>query len=204
MSEHYYSKNPESKSAEKHWNFTLRGRKISFTTDYGVFSKEEVDYGSRVLIEAFQSPDIDGDILDMGCGYGPIGIALALHFPDRNIVMVDVNERAIDLAKRNAVSNQADNTVITASDQYENIKDRQFAAILTNPPIRAGKQVVHSILRQSYEQLLPDGELWVVIQKKQGAPSARALMEEMFDTVEVAERDKGYYVYKAKKFDLDN
>ena len=113
--------------------------------------------------------------------------------------MVDVNLRAIELAKENAELNTVENVQIYESDRLTGVKGERFAAILTNPPIRAGKQIVHDILEQSYDHLLPGGELWVVIQKKQGAPSAMEKLEGLFAEVEMVERKKGYYIIKAKK-----
>lgn len=100
MTEHYYSKQPQAKSLPQSWSFDLRGKTFQFTSDVGVFSKSEVDFGSRVLIESFQEPEVDGPILDVGCGYGPIGLSLASDFSDRHIFMVDVNERAVELAQK--------------------------------------------------------------------------------------------------------
>ena len=199
MTEHYYSRNPEVDSKPAFWNYTLRGNSFRFKTDQGVFSKSEVDFGSRLLIESFVMPDIEGEILDVGCGYGPIGLSVAKSEPSRLVHMVDVNQRAIELAKENASSNQISNVKIYESDRLENVTDNNFCAILTNPPIRAGKTVVHDILVKSYEYLSSQGELWVVIQKKQGAPSAKDKMKEIFDEVEVVCKDKGYYILRAKK-----
>ncbi|MFC7061813.1 class I SAM-dependent methyltransferase [Halobacillus seohaensis] len=199
MTEHYYSKKTEVKSDQRSFSFNLRGNDFTFTTDYGVFSKAEVDFGSRVLIEAFTMPGTPGDVLDIGCGYGPIGLSVAKEFSDRQIVMADVNERALGLAERNAIQNKIDNVTIKESDRFTNLENYSFAVILTNPPIRAGKDVVHSILEDSFMALLPGGELWVVIQKKQGAPSAIDKLEELFGNVEVVIKKKGYYVLKAEK-----
>jgi 16S rRNA (guanine1207-N2)-methyltransferase len=199
MAEHYYSREQKVESNRKTWSFTLRNHILSFTTDNGVFSKREVDFGSRLLIETFEFPDLDGPILDVGCGYGPIGISLAKEQPTKEIHMVDVNERAIALAKDNAALNKVSNVMIYESDRLTGVKGKEFAAILTNPPIRAGKQVVHDIFEQSFEYLAPGGELWVVIQKKQGAPSAIEKLNEMFDSVETVEKKKGYFILKAKK-----
>ncbi|MFG6150723.1 class I SAM-dependent methyltransferase [Halobacillus sp. B23F22_1] len=199
MSEHYYSKTTEAKSEERSWSFPLKGNEFTFTTDHAVFSKGEVDFGSRVLIDAYTPPDIQGDILDLGCGYGPIGLAIAKTDRDREVVMADVNERALALADKNAKQNQVNNVVIKASDRFSNLKGRSFAAILTNPPIRAGKQVVHAMFTESFAALKPNGELWVVIQKKQGAPSAKEKLEELFGNVELVVKKKGYYILRAKK-----
>jgi 16S rRNA (guanine1207-N2)-methyltransferase len=200
LSEHYYSKKPSSSSNPQTWTFQLRGRLFTFTTDSGVFSKKEVDFGSRLLIESFKQPEIEGDFLDVGCGYGPIGLSIAKDFPERKVEMIDINERAIELANKNKAINQVDNVVIYQSDLFEHVGNKMFAAILTNPPIRAGKSVVYSIFEQSFSHLFPGGELWVVIQKKQGAPSAIEKLQSLFPEVEVIEKKKGYYIIKAKKY----
>ncbi|QOR66759.1 class I SAM-dependent methyltransferase [Cytobacillus suaedae] len=198
MTEHYYTNKPSTASNPQNINFTLRGNVLQFKSDRGVFSKNEVDFGSRLLIETFQFPTIEGDLLDVGCGYGPIGLALAKDCSERNIEMIDVNERAIDLAKQNAANNEISNVEIYKSDVFNAVNlEKKFAAILSNPPIRAGKKVVHQILEDSYQFLLPKGELWIVIQKKQGAPSAIEKLESIFVEVEIVERDKGYFIIRA-------
>ncbi|KSU57416.1 16S rRNA methyltransferase [[Bacillus] enclensis] len=199
MTNHYYSSKPEVESNPQSIQFELRGHSFRFKTDQGVFSKKEVDFGSRTLIENFVLPETKGALLDVGCGYGPIGLALAKDFGDRTIHMVDVNERALSLAGENAKANGVENVSIYQSDRYQNVKEKGFAAILTNPPIRAGKDTVHSILSGSYDHLADKGELWVVIQKKQGAPSAMDKMEELFSNVEIAARKKGYYILRSVK-----
>ncbi|MGP4070453.1 class I SAM-dependent methyltransferase [Halobacillus sp. B29] len=199
MSEHYYSKKTAAKSDEKTWSYTLRDRLLTFTTDHAVFSKGEVDFGSRLLIDSFTAPPVDGNFLDLGCGYGPIGLSLALEYPDRQVVLVDVNERALNLAEKNAAKNQVTNVEIKESDRLRQLEGRQFAAILTNPPIRAGKKVVHAMFEEAKKALGQSGELWVVIQKKQGAPSAKQKIEELFGNIEVVRKEKGYYIFKAQK-----
>jgi 16S rRNA (guanine1207-N2)-methyltransferase len=199
MTNHYYSNKPEVESNPQSIQFELRGHSLRFKTDQGVFSKREVDFGSRTLIENFELPETEGDLLDVGCGYGPIGLALAKDFEDRMVHMIDVNERALSLANENAKANGIQNVSIYQSDRYQNVKEKRFAAILTNPPIRAGKETVHSILSESYDYLADKGELWVVIQKKQGAPSAMDKMEELFSNVEIAARKKGYYILRSVK-----
>jgi len=199
LSEHYYSRTQKVESDPKFWDYKLRNFSFRFKTDNGVFSKREVDFGSRLLIESFMMPDIEGHVLDVGCGYGPIGLSIAKDFNNRIVHMVDVNERAIQLAKENASLNHITNVDIYESDRLLNVKDVQFAAVLTNPPIRAGKQTVHDIFEQSYERLVLDGELWVVIQKKQGAPSALEKLKTLFSDVETVNKTKGYFIIKAKK-----
>ncbi|WJQ01879.1 class I SAM-dependent methyltransferase [Geobacillus stearothermophilus] len=199
MSEHYYSVNPTSERNPQTWTFTLRGHEFRFTTDSGVFSKRGVDFGTQLLIETFEEPEVAGDLLDVGCGYGPIGLALAKSFPNRLVQMIDVNERALELARENKRANHIDNVRIYQSDLFSEVGEQRFAAVVTNPPIRAGKRVVHAIFEQSRDHLLDGGELWVVIQKKQGAPSALKKLKELFPFVEVASKKKGYYIIKAKK-----
>ncbi|MDL4841375.1 class I SAM-dependent methyltransferase [Aquibacillus rhizosphaerae] len=199
MSEQYFSKQPQSKSNPKTWTFPLKGLNFTFTTDQGVFSKSEVDFGSRTLIETFTEPTVEGDILDLGCGYGPIGLSLAKSFPNRKIVLADVNERALYLAEKNAIQNDIHNVELRVSDRLQSFHNRTFSAILTNPPIRAGKKIIYQMFNESFEVLVPKGELWVVIQKKQGAPSALKEIEELFGNVEVLTKNKGYYIIRAIK-----
>jgi 16S rRNA (guanine1207-N2)-methyltransferase len=199
MSEHYFSEKPQSKSSPNQLNYRLRDKNYTFTSDVGVFSKKEIDFGTRLLIEAFTPPGIPGDILDLGCGYGPIGITIADLLLERRVYMADVNERALALAKSNAEQNNVTNVEFVKSDQFSGLKDHQFAAIITNPPIRAGKQVVHGMLEGSKDKLHKGGELWVVIQKKQGAPSAIQKMESLFGNCETVARSKGYYVLRSIK-----
>jgi 16S rRNA (guanine1207-N2)-methyltransferase len=199
LSEHYYSRTQKVESDPKFWDYTLKTNSFRFKTDNGVFSKREVDFGSRLLIESFELPNVEGLLLDVGCGYGPIGLSLARYYHDRIVHMVDVNERAIELAKENAENNRIQNVNIYESDRLLNVKENTFAAILTNPPIRAGKQTVHDIFEQSYDHLVSEGELWVVIQKKQGAPSAIEKLNNLFNHVETIDKSKGYFVIKAQK-----
>ncbi|MFZ1690212.1 MAG: class I SAM-dependent methyltransferase [Trichococcus flocculiformis] len=201
MSNHYYTKNPETESKEASWTFPLRGREFRFISDSGVFSKKTVDFGSRLLIETFRlNEEVAGDILDVGCGYGPMGLALAHAYPARLVEMVDVNERALSLARRNAEANNIRNVKVYESNTYDQVpQERQFAAIVSNPPIRAGKQVVHCILSEAHTHLLLGGTLTVVIQKKQGAPSAQQKMLDVFGNVAVIARDKGYWIIQSVK-----
>ncbi len=200
MSDHYFTNKPNVVSETAAWTYTLRGREFKFVTDAGVFSKKTVDFGSRLLIEAFDfSEMIPGDLLDVGCGYGPMGLALAKEDPERKVEMVDVNERALGLAKQNASNNRLPNVLIHTSDIYESVVGKDFAAIVSNPPIRAGKEVVHGILTGAFELLKKGGTLTIVIQKKQGAPSAKAKMEETFGNAQVIVKDKGYWIIQSVK-----
>lgn len=197
MTNHYYSENPDSAHDYEEWDFELLGKNFRFTTDSGVFSKNTVDYGSRVLIDAFDWQDLqEGKLLDVGCGYGPIGLSLA-NASGRAVEMVDINQRAVDLAQRNARMNRIEDTDIHQSNIYETLHQKAYAAIVSNPPIRAGKTVVHEILSGAYPRLLIGGTLTVVIQKKQGAPSAQKKMQEVFGNAEIVRKDKGYYILRS-------
>ncbi|MBW1605988.1 class I SAM-dependent methyltransferase [Lactobacillus sp. Sy-1] len=199
MTEYYYTPNPDVKHQEQSWNFDLLGNQFTFTTDNGVFSKRTVDYGSRVLISNVAISELPaGPVLDLGCGYGPIGLALAKKHPDRQFTMVDVNNLALHLADLNARQNHVDNVTIQNSDGYQSITDH-FAAIITNPPVRAGKEVVDNMITGAYEHLIDLGRLTVVLQKKQGAPSAKKLMTTTFGNCKVLKRDKGYYILESTK-----
>ena len=199
MGNHYYTNQPEVAHDRKKWTFPLRGKNFTFITDSNVFSKGTVDFGSRVLIDAFDDTNLpEGDILDVGCGYGPIGLSLA-HSTGRHVEMVDVNERAVELAKENADLNGIKHVTIYPSNIYEKVERTDFAAVVSNPPIRAGKLVVHGIIEKSYDKLVKSGTLTIVIQKKQGAPSAKKKMEEIFGNAEVVAKEKGYFIIVSEK-----
>lgn len=198
--DHYYSQKPTSESNRETWETKIAGQPFTFTTDAGVFSKNKIDVGSEVLMTtAAQQEFPKGNILDVGCGYGPIGIYLGKEWPNRTIEMIDVNERAIELAKLNAKQNEVTNVNIYLSNIFENVENEKFAAILSNPPIRAGKKVVHEILETAYDYLAEGGKLLVVIQKKQGAPSAKKKMEEVFGNVERIQLEKGFWILASEK-----
>lgn len=200
MSEHYYSNKPQTESKPRQWKFTLLGNAFTFETDAGVFSKSEVDFGSRVLIEAFEMPAVEGVLLDVGCGYGPIGLSIAKDNPEREVLMMDINTRAVALSQKNAQLNGVQNVRIFESDGLSAVEaETKAAAILTNPPIRAGKETIFKFYDGAYNVLVKNGELWVVIQKKQGAPSTVSHLEGMFSEVDVVEKKKGYWIIRAKK-----
>jgi 16S rRNA (guanine1207-N2)-methyltransferase len=200
MNEFYYTPNPHVVHELHTWNFTLLGNQLIFTTDNGVFSKRTVDFGSRVLIENVNIAKMPGgNILDLGCGYGPIGLALAKANPNRKFEMVDVNNLALSLAQKNATQNQIENVKIYNSDIYNDINTK-FAGIITNPPVRAGKKVVDAMISGAIQHLIVGGTLTVVLQKKQGAPSAKKLMQSLFGNCEIIKKDKGYYILESMKY----
>ena len=200
MNDHYYTPNPAVKSNRKKWETILKNKTMEFYSDRGVFSKDQIDAGSRAMVETVDTSIYpEGDWLDMGCGYGPIGLALAKTHPERQVEMVDINERAVELSRDNAKLNGIQNVLIHPSNLFEEVETKEFSAIFCNPPIRAGKKVVHHILEESKKYLKKGGYLTIVIQKKQGAPSAKAKMESTFGNVERIGLDKGYWILTSKK-----
>ncbi|WP_459524445.1 class I SAM-dependent methyltransferase [Leuconostoc lactis] len=195
--EMYFTANPNSDHHFQNFDFELLGNNLHFTTDSGVFSKSTVDFGTRTMLDALDKTTLtDGKVLDLGTGYGPVGIAIAKKY-QRQVDMVDVNERALALARQNAVNNGVDQLVsVFQSDIYQQVTDK-YALILTNPPIRAGKEVVTAMLQEAVQHLVPGGKLIAVLQKKQGAPSAQKNMAAVFGNAEVIAKNKGYYILES-------
>lgn len=199
VSDHYYTSNPATPHERRKLVTTIANQTLTLYSDAGVFSKNSVDFGSKVLIEAMEIRETD-KILDVGCGYGPIGLIAAKKASQGHVTMIDVNGRAVELAKENANLNKINNVTILESDLFAALAgNQQYDVVLTNPPIRAGKAVVHAIFEGAYDRLKEGGALWIVIQKKQGAPSAKAKLESLFKTVDEITKDKGYRIYKATK-----
>ena len=192
----YFTREPSSESRPVICQFEDRGRKYVFETDAGVFSKGEVDQGTEILLKAL--PDLDGDILDLGCGWGVVGTCLKGRNPDARIVMVDVNLRALELSRKNLSRNGASAEVLE-SDGFEGIRDRTFDAVVTNPPIRAGKEKVYEMLGDAAHLLKSGGQLFVVIRKQQGAESCMRYLKTLFDEVEKIDRSAGYWVLQARE-----
>ena len=195
---HYYENNENLNSEIITIDFYFRGKSLHFQSDNGVFSKKSIDFGSLTLLQYLRKLDGTKKVLDVGCGYGTLGVTLATIYPDTLFDLVDVNLRAVKLAKQNALNNNALNVNVFESNVYENVKEI-YDVIVTNPPIRAGKSVVHDIILNGFDYLIPGGELWCVIQKKQGAPSAIKALELKYRNVEIVAKEKGYYIIKAEK-----
>lgn len=194
---HYYTKNDDLISSPEEFVFHYRNKSLKFISDNGVFSKKMIDYGSQVLLNAITIDESKKSLLDVGCGYGTFGVSLKSIYPFLDVDMVDINDRALNLARENLKLNGL-NANVYSSNIYENVKNK-YDLIITNPPIRAGKSVVTKILIDSINYLNSNGEIWVVIQKKQGAPSAIKNLKSVFEKVEIVKRDKGYYIIKGVK-----
>lgn len=196
MSEHYYTENPTSESRPAEAVFTYRGHELRLTTDSGVFSRGELDAGTRILLNALPER-LSGSVLDLGCGWGPVGICVAQENPDCRITFSDINLRALELARQNAQKYGVQGTFIH-SDGFASI-DGVFDAVITNPPIRAGKQTIYQMFSDSAAHLLPGGALYLVIRKQQGAPSAQKYLGTIFPRVEILDKSGGYWVFRCEK-----
>ena len=192
MGEHYFSSNPTAASAPRQVRLALRDVQVALATDSGVFSPAAVDAGTLVLLETVPPPPATGDLLDLGCGYGPVTVTLARRAPGATVWGVDVNERARELTRANAASTGCGNVRVDAPDDVP--EDVRFATIWSNPPIKVGKNVLHGMLTRWLPRLTPDGVAYLVIQRHLGADSLHRWLEtEGFPTERLASR-KGYRI----------
>lgn len=189
---HYYTDNKDLASNRREFTYYFDNEVFRFTTDNGVFSKNQIDYGSYLLIKSIYKLNLGSDILDLGSGYGPIGIILKHFHNNANVEMVDVNSRALELAGINCRNNKVDIKIHLCEDILT--LDHKFDSIILNPPIRAGKQIIYSLYEKSRLMLKDDGHLYIVIQKKQGANSSIDKLETLFTKVDVINKDGGYLV----------
>ena len=195
MNDHYYTRVPQSESKPVSCEYSYRGVEMTFRTDAGVFSKGEVDTGTRLLLEALPEK-MSGDSLDLGCGWGVIGISIARKWPETRVTLADVNTRALDLSRENAKRNRAE-VVCVESDGMTALKGQTFDAVVTNPPIRAGKQVIYRMFADAAKSLKPSGALYLVIRKQQGAESCMKYLQTIYGSVEKLDRSGGFWVLKA-------
>ena len=192
---HYFT-NEKLESKIKKVLIKIEDKTFTFNTDLGVFSKKGLDFGSRTLINALLKENLTGNLLDVGCGYGVIGIILSTFF-SLNCDMIDVNKRAVHLSCMNIKENKlSDKVMAFESNIYDNVT-KKYDYIVTNPPIRAGKNVVYKILFEAKEHLKNNGTLYYVVNKNQGALTTNKDLEKIAD-VKVIEKNKGFYVFKVK------
>lgn len=192
----YFDNDKNIKSERKIIKFNFDNKVFSIYSDNGVFSKDRFDYGTRVLLNSVDIDKLSGNVLDLGCGLGVVGIILGTFNKGINIDMVDINERAIDLAKNNLVLNNVKANVFI-SDIYSNI-DNKYDFIITNPPIRAGKNVIRGFLLGSYDYLKDAGILYFVMRKDHGVKSMIKELSAKFNT-SIVNKDKGFYVVLCTK-----
>lgn len=193
---HYFEYDKDLKSKEKEITVDINDVKFKFITDNGVFSKKGLDFGTRTLLSSLNIDNIKGDVLDLGCGYGPIGIYIK-KTTNSNVTMIDINKRSVELSKKNASLNNVDVNVIE-SDKYENITGK-FDYIISNPPIRVGKKILYELLFEAKNYLKEKGQLWIVVNKDQGAKSLVEDLKTEYQ-VEVINKNKGFYVICASRY----
>lgn len=193
MSDHYYTENPSSEHNFRTVRCSALGVEAEFLTDAGVFSRDGLDTGTRALLEALPEPA--GRVLDLGCGWGAVGVLMGKRWPKAEIVMTDINHRATELARHNLAQNGVTAQVFDG-DGFEDVPG-DFDMIVTNPPIRAGKAAIYAMFADAKARLRPGGELYIVIRKQQGAPSALKYLREIFSEAEVVSRTAGFWVIRA-------
>lgn len=197
MSQHYFTENPESEIKEKSFTEIICGSQLTFTSVSGVFSFEtKIDRASCNLIKNF-SPS-GSSILDIGCGYGAIGLYIKTLFPSQNVTMIDVNNRALDYARKNSNTNKLEVEVLN-SNLFYSLSGRTFDDIVSNPPIAAGKELNMRLITEAYQYLSENGSLWLVAFHNKGGSTLKDKMKNVFGNVTDMDKSGGIRVYKAIK-----
>lgn len=193
---HYFENDMNLKSEIKELSYKYNSSFFMFYSDNGVFSKKSIDYGSRLLLETYLSENINNKrVLDVGCGYGFIGIVIGI-LTSSYVDMIDVNKRAVHLTKRNIKRYKEFNGSVFESDAYQNVNNK-YDIVITNPPIRVGKTKLLEILEGAFDHMNEDGILYFVIRKDQGALSIKKILEEN-KLVEIINKDKGFFIFRVK------
>ena len=196
---HYFDLDPSLASKERTIEYVIDGRVITLVSDNGVFSKDKIDEGSLAFLKVLVPLRLSGRILDLGCGYGPIGLTIAMTSPNARVDLADINSRAVALCERNAKKlGLSQRVTCLQSDIYEKIEG-PYDSIVVNPPIRAGKVVTYAMYEGAMQNLIDGGSLFIVIRKAQGAESAARYIESIFGNIKLLDRAKGYHIYQAVK-----
>jgi 16S rRNA (guanine1207-N2)-methyltransferase len=196
--EHYFVERPTSKARYGLIRACLRGRMFGFLTASGVFSKKRVDLGTRLLVESMILPE-KGCVLDVGCGYGVAGIAAAALNPSLRVMMVDVNMRAVRLARQNVELNHVWNVEVRRGHLYESVKGLMFDCVVSNPPVSAGMKTVEAIIVEAPSHMTSEATLQMVVRSKIGGKRLQSIFEEAFGAFEVLARGSGYRVLMSRK-----
>jgi len=196
MTEHYFTKHPSSRGGRMTFTVALRGHELRLTTEAGIFSRSRVDPGTRLLIQHMEIAPADA-VLDLGCGYGVVGVVAAKLAPQGRVTLVDINERAVALAAENLRANDIDNAEAVQGDAFAQVANRRFDVIALNPPIRAGNAVVHALIERARDHLEPGGRFYLVGRTQQGVVRLAAKTAEVFGDVHEVAKGGGYRVYLA-------
>ncbi len=196
--DHYYSAQPAAKSQPEQFTISVREVELTLTSDRGVFSHGRLDDGTLRLLKKMELPEA-GDFLDLGCGYGVIGLVAAKLRPEAHVTMVDINERATRLAADNAQANGISNVEVLTGDAPQVLDERQYDVILFNPPIRVGKPKLYELIADAAQRLRPGGVLWMVIHTRKGAKSHLREVAPLFLQCETVSRKWGYRIFKCQK-----
>ena len=201
---HYFQDDPFLASKERTVSLDIDGKHLTFVTDNGVFSKDKIDEGSFAFLKVLVPLRLSGKILDLGCGYGTIGLTIAMTSPEARVDLADINTRAVALCDKNAkLLGLSQRVTCLQSDIYEKIEG-PYDSIVVNPPIRAGKVVTYAMYEGAKQHLIDGGSLYIVIRKAQGAESASRYIASLFGNITLLKKDKGYYIYVAKKSEHPN
>lgn len=192
----YFDNDNNIKHNKRIIEFYFNDKKYNLYSDNGVFSKDKFDYGTRLLLDSIDISKLSGNVLDLGCGIGVVGIILGTINKNINIDMIDINERAISLVRDNLTLNKVKANVFS-SDVYSNV-NKKYDYIITNPPIRAGKEVVRKFLLGGYDYLNDNGILYFVMRKDHGVKSMIKELEIKYN-VTIVNKDKGFYIVSLTK-----
>lgn len=193
----YFQNDPLLKHRLNEVKFTIKQRPFTLTTDSGMFSRTGLDRGTHIILQTLLKLNLGQRVLDMGCGYGPIGIVLATFNPQVQYLLADINQTAVSMAVTNIQRLKLKNAEAIVSDLYQKVTGR-FDSIVSNPPVRAGKKVTYALYEKAREWLTPNGTLYVVLRKAQGAESATKFLKTLYDQVEIIDREAGYHIIAAR------
>lgn len=193
---HYFIYDKNQKEELRQISFSIDGVDINLVSDANTFSNKRLDEGTKVLLKYLSSINLKGSLLDLGCGYGPVGVTLKLLYKDLDVTMADINKRCVNLAQENAKTYHLDIACIE-SDSYSNI-DNHFDIVTLNPPISCGKEQIFKMYQETKNHLNDNGAFYIVIRKDKGALSHQKYLFSLFPSVNVIYKEKGYYIFKAK------
>lgn len=194
---HYYTNDDNLEHREIRFSYTFRAKEMEFLSDLGVFSKNRVDFATNILLNSLDEYSNER-VLDLGCGVGVIGLSIAKAYPKVKVDLTDVNNRALGLANTNILANGLNNANAFHSSLYEEINEL-YDVIITNPPIRAGKEVVYKIVSEGLDHLKTNGKIILVIHKKHGSLSMQKHMNDVFGNCEIITKKNGFYVFESSK-----